>query len=66
MMMAMAIQKKKHFCPLIQNLVVGVWDGLDACEIFWPDILSQSTPGDSIYCKICIFFGIYKLIYLIN
>ncbi len=37
-MMMMAIQKIKKF-------VVGVWDGLDACEISQPEILSQSAPG---------------------
>ncbi len=37
-MMMMAIQK-------ISKFVVGVWDGLDACEISQPEILSQSAPG---------------------
>ncbi len=34
---------------MFQNLLlVGVWDGLDECEISRPEILSQSAPGVSI------------------
>ncbi len=42
-MMMMAIQK--ILLSVVSNFVVGVWDGLDACEISRPEILSQSAPG---------------------
>ncbi len=29
---------------MVSELVVGVWDGLDECEISLPEILSQSCP----------------------
>ncbi len=41
--MMMAIQKILLF--VVSKFVVGVWDGLDACEISRPEILSQSTPA---------------------
>ncbi len=31
---------------MVSKFVVGVWDGLDACEISRPEILSQSAPGN--------------------
>ncbi len=40
-MMMMAIQK--ILLSVVSKFVVGVWDGLDACEISRPEILSQST-----------------------
>ncbi len=40
--MMMAIQK---ILSVVSKFVVGVWDGLDACEISRPEILSQSAPG---------------------
>ncbi len=42
LMMMMAIQK--ILLSVISKFVVGVWDGLDACEISRPEILSQSAP----------------------
>ncbi len=41
-MMMMAIQK--ILLSVVSKFVVGVWDGLDACEISRPKILSQSAP----------------------
>ncbi len=41
-MMMMAIQK--ILLSVISKFVVGVWDGLDVCEISRPEILSQSAP----------------------
>ncbi len=38
----MAIQKKGLF--VVSEFVVGVWYGLDECEISLPEILSQSCP----------------------
>ncbi len=43
MMMMMAIQK--ILLSVVSKFVVGVWDGLDACEISRPEIVSQSAPG---------------------
>ncbi len=41
----MAIQKKiKEGLSMVSEFVVGVWDGLDECEISLPEILSQSCP----------------------
>ncbi len=45
-MMMMAIQK--ILLSVVSKFVVGVCDGLDACEISRPEILSQSTPGGRI------------------
>ncbi len=42
-MMMMAIQK--ILLSVFSKFVVGVWDGLDECEISRPEILSQSAPG---------------------
>ncbi len=42
-MMMMAIQK--ILLSVVSKLVVGVCDGLDACETSRPEILSQSAPG---------------------
>ncbi len=42
-MMMMAIQK--ILLSMVSKFVVGVWDGLDACEISRPEILSQSCPA---------------------
>ncbi len=42
-MMMMAIQK--ILLSVVSKFVVGVWDGLDACEISRPEILSQSAPA---------------------
>ncbi len=42
-MMMMAIQK--ILLSMVSKCVVGVWDGLDACEISRPEILSQSAPA---------------------
>ncbi len=39
----MAIQK--ILLSVVSKCVVGVWDGLDECEISRPEILSQSAPG---------------------
>ncbi len=44
-MMMMVIQK--ILLPVVSNLVVGLWDGLDECEISRPGILSQSAPAYS-------------------
>ncbi len=46
MMMMMAIQKIS--LSVVSKFVVGVWDGLDACEISRPEILSQSAPGNDL------------------
>ncbi len=35
---------------MFQNLL-WVWDGLDECEISWPEIVSQSAPGASMYIR---------------
>ncbi len=43
-MMMMAIQN--ILLSVISKFVVGVWDGLDACEISQPEILSQSAPAN--------------------
>ncbi len=65
MMMMMAIQK--ILLSMVSKFVVGVWDGLDACEISRPEILSQSAPGcdnsegNSISIFVC-FFGLYSFI----
>ncbi len=37
----MAIQKIKRL-SVVSEFVVGVWDGLDECEISLPEMLSQS------------------------
>ncbi len=42
-MMMMAIQK--ILLSVVSKCVVSVWDGLDACEISRPEVLSQSAPG---------------------
>ncbi len=42
-MMMMAIQK--ILLSVVSKFVVGVCDGLDACEISRPEIMSQSAPG---------------------
>ncbi len=42
--MMMAIQK--YCCP-VSKLFVGVWDGLNECEISRPEILFQSAPDTS-------------------
>ncbi len=42
-MMMMVIQK--ILLSVVSKLVVGVCDGLDACEISRPEILPQSAPG---------------------
>ncbi len=44
-MMMMTIQK--ILLSMVSKFVVGVCDGLDACEISRPEILSQSAPGAS-------------------
>ncbi len=49
-MMMMAIQK--ILLSVVSKFVVDVWDGLDACEISRPEILSQSAPGEG-YLLIC-------------
>ncbi len=36
---------------VVSKFVVGVCDGLDACEISRPEILPQSAPG-----QVCVFF----------
>ncbi len=41
--MMMAIQK--ILLSVVSEFVVGVWDGLDACKISRPEILSQSAPA---------------------
>ncbi len=41
-MMMMAIQK--ILLSMVSKFVVGLCDGLDACEISRPEILSQSAP----------------------
>ncbi len=41
-MMMMAIQKIS--LSVVSKFVVGVWDGLDECEISRPEIMSQSAP----------------------
>ncbi len=42
-MMMMAIQK--ILLSVVSKFVVGVCDGLDACEISRPEILPQSAPA---------------------
>ncbi len=34
----------KKGLSVLSEFVVGVWDGLDECEISLPEILSQSCP----------------------
>ncbi len=46
-MMMMTIQK--ILLSVVSKFVVGVWDGLDACEISRPETLSQSAPGCQAY-----------------
>ncbi len=46
MMMMMDIQKIS--LSVVSKFVVGVWDGLDACEISRSEILSQSAPGNDL------------------
>ncbi len=29
---------------MVSGFIVGVWDGLDECEISWTEMLSQSCP----------------------
>ncbi len=43
MMMMMAIQK--ILLSVVSKFVVGVCDGLDACEISRPEIMSQFAPA---------------------
>ncbi len=38
---------------MFQNLL-GVWDGLDECEISQPEILSQSSPAN-VYSLVFVF-----------
>ncbi len=40
----MAIQKNKKGLSVESEFVVGVWDGLDECEISLSEILSQFCP----------------------
>ncbi len=45
--------------------VLGLWDGLDECEISRPEILSQSAP-DYIYINylllfICLFICLFTI-----
>ncbi len=35
---------QKILLSVVSNFVVGLWDGLDECDISWPEILSQSAP----------------------
>ncbi len=42
-MMMMAIQK--ILLSVVSKFVVGLWDGLDVCEISRPENLSQSAPA---------------------
>ncbi len=35
---------QKILLSVVSNFVVGLWDGLDECEISRPEILSQSAP----------------------
>ncbi len=49
----MAIQKKKGL-SVVSEFVVGVWDGLDECEISLPEILSQSCPALHGGCSVMI------------
>ncbi len=46
-MMMMAIQK--ILLSVVSKFVVGVWDGLDACEISRPEILSQFAPDCDVF-----------------
>ncbi len=61
-MMMMAIQK--ILLSVVSKFVVGVCDGLDACVISRPEIMSQSAP-DCIQVYKCIkdqhLNGVYKL-----
>ncbi len=51
----MAIQKKKKLgLSVVSEFVVGVWDGLDECEISLPEILSQSCPVLHGVCSVMI------------
>ncbi len=45
---------------MVSTFVVGVCDGLDACEISRPEIMSQSAPV-YIYL-ICIYLYFYVLL----
>ncbi len=56
----MAIQK--ILLSAVSKCVVGVWDGLDACEISRPEILSQSTPGYT-YVKSMQCFWLFCIYY---
>ncbi len=49
-MMMMAIQK--ILLSVVSKFVVGVCDGLDACEISRPEIMSQSAPGSGGYAQV--------------
>ncbi len=48
-MMIMAIQK--ILLSVVSKFVVGICDGLDACEISRPEILPQSAP---VYMYVCM------------
>ncbi len=37
-------KKNKKRVVHVSEFVVGVWDGLDECQISLPEILSQSCP----------------------
>ncbi len=40
---------------MVSEFVVGVWDGLDECEISLPEILSQSCPVLHGGCSVIIY-----------
>ncbi len=42
--MAIQKKKKKKGLSVVSEFVVGVWDGLDECQISLPEMLSQSCP----------------------
>ncbi len=49
-----AIQKKKKGLAVVSDFVVGVWDGLDECEISLPEMLSQSCSVLHSGCSVMI------------
>ncbi len=45
---------KQKGLSVVSEFVVGLWDGLDKCEISLPEILSQSCPVLHDVCFIMI------------
>ncbi len=49
---------QKILLSVVSKFVVGVWEGLDACEISRPEILSQSAPVCVCVC-VCVCARVY-------